>query len=366
VIPGGIAIAGARFERIRVRDASDYDARLIRSFMSAETPSEPPRQVERVHERWPGNETFLCRGRIVAGPRPRAAFATATLITVPTGIFLGLVAPVVVETQGVWVYAVASALAGNSLIWLFKTSFTDPGILPRLERRSVGTSSNRGKTRDCVVETTGKITTTRWNDTCGYFQPPRAHHCSVCNDCIEKFDHYCPWTGTTIGLRNYRAFLSFVFGTAAYCVFIATECGYGVSYETKKTGSIGEGFKRSGPAIGVFIVAALGFLFVGALSGFHAYLISTNQTTYESFRDAHGWSANPYNTGSIVKNCLEVWFARVPRAKVRFNATTEEDDSAERFERALRASERATLDASRQRQQQQRAESSSIELAEAV
>ena len=319
-------------------------------------PTETPPPVERVHERWPGNETFLCNGRIVAGPRPRAAFATAALITIPTGIFIGLVAPVVVETQGIWVYAVASALAGNSLIWLFKTSFTDPGILPRLERSAIGTSSNRGKTRDCVVETTGKITTTRWNDTCGYFQPPRAHHCSVCNDCIEKFDHYCPWTGTTIGLRNYRAFLSFVFGTAAYCVFIATECGYGVSYETKKTGSIGEGFKRSGPAIGVFIVAALGFLFVGALSGFHAYLISTNQTTYESFRDAHGWSANPYNTGSVVKNCLEVWFARVPRAKVRFNATTEEDDSAERFERALRqTAERASA-----------ASAASVELAQAV
>lgn len=40
---------------------------------------------------------------------------------------------------------------------------------------------------------------------------------SMSGQCVLKMDHFCPWVGNTIGFRNYKFFLLFLFYTVITC-----------------------------------------------------------------------------------------------------------------------------------------------------
>jgi hypothetical protein len=98
------------------------------------------------------------------------------------------------------------ALGLLSLLFLWITALTDPGIIP---------SDSSPLKPPVPVEMTndGNASTTtgyRYCSTCNIFRPPRSKHCNSCNVCVSKFDHHCPWTGSCIGERNHRAFCQFL------------------------------------------------------------------------------------------------------------------------------------------------------------
>jgi len=130
---------------------------------------------------------------------------------------------------------------------------------------------------------------------CLALKPVRAHHCAICQKCVLKMDHHCPWVGNCVGLYNYKFFCLFIFYAEIGCwIFL-----FGVSR------SIADIFSRNDHVTaGMLFASVLTFAFAITLicfAGFHANLILHNRTTLE-FGDTNG-----YDKGSFYLNWITVF-----------------------------------------------------------
>ncbi|XP_026480615.1 palmitoyltransferase Hip14-like isoform X2 [Ctenocephalides felis] len=121
--------------------------------------------------------------------------------------WLGYVSPVV---SG-WTTVIFFACSGLLWICFLKSWRGDPGVItPTQEQRfrTIIELSERGGTG---------FEPSAFCSACLARRPVRSKHCSVCNRCVAKFDHHCPWVGNCIGAKNHTYFMGFLWSLLLMC-----------------------------------------------------------------------------------------------------------------------------------------------------
>lgn len=171
----------------------------------------------------------------------------------------------------------------------FNSTTTDPGSIPEnfeqaIEELEAREGFNEGDYKDAKVSMCKK---------CKVKRPPRTHHCSLCNRCVLRMDHHCPWIGNCIGYKNHRFFVQFLAYGALTCFNLGISCVCALQ--------AADGFSIYN-LIGLVSGFAVALTLLGLLI-FHLYLLFTNQTTIEM---DPGKKTNVFDTGSAKENIAQV------------------------------------------------------------
>ncbi|XP_014256547.1 palmitoyltransferase Hip14 isoform X2 [Cimex lectularius] len=106
----------------------------------------------------------------------------------------------------------------SALLWHFfyKSWRGDPGV--------VATSQDQKFRTIIELAERGGFDTQYFCSSCLVRKPIRSKHCSICNVCVAKFDHHCPWINNCIGARNHRYFIGYLVMLVTMCLFMLYGC----------------------------------------------------------------------------------------------------------------------------------------------
>ena len=63
---------------------------------------------------------------------------------------------------------------------------------------------------------------------CEVLRTPRSRHCAICNKCVERFDHHCPWINNCVGIHNHNSFLVFLWSLTLIFLTISVNSSWTV------------------------------------------------------------------------------------------------------------------------------------------
>ncbi|XP_054426133.1 palmitoyltransferase ZDHHC14 isoform X2 [Pteronotus mesoamericanus] len=245
----------------------EYSQISTHSSSPMESPHKKKIAARRKWEVFPGRNKFFCNGRIMMARQTGVFYLTLILILVTSGLFFAFDCPYLAVKITPAIPVVGGILFFFVMGTLLRTSFSDPGVLPRA-------------TPDEAADLERQI---------------------------ERFDHHCPWVGNCVGKRNYRFFYMFILSLSFLTVFIFAFVITHVILRSQQTGFL-NALKDSPASVLEAVVCFFSVWSIVGLSGFHTYLIGSNQTTNEDIKGS--WSNkrgkenyNPYSYGNIFTNC---------------------------------------------------------------
>jgi hypothetical protein len=180
--------------------------------------------------------------------------------------------PIVVTTI-LYIIEVASTILGGC---------SDPGIIPR-QRADYFYNTNKPILKYVI---NGHLLTLNYCNSCSAYRPPRTSHCSLCDNCVQRFDHHCLWLGTCIGKRNYRYFYFLTESINLSAIFQICFSLYYIINHTKHLIN-----KENYSKLILWGLSALSLydllfaiFFVGKLFILHTYLVCQSKTFYENIK----------------------------------------------------------------------------------
>jgi len=185
--------------------------------------------------------------------------------------------------QGIVQLSVFHFITFMLLICYYLSIVTHPGEIPEedsdwqyLPPDGMPPPTQSGATAPKAREakSTGERRHCKW---CGKYKPDRCHHCRVCQTCILKMDHHCPWIYNCVGHRNYKFFFLLLFYTVLDLHLIVWTMVPSVNSSLMDDTTFGTMFfLLFGETLACFLAFFLTSFFI-----FHVWLTSNAMTTIE-------------------------------------------------------------------------------------
>jgi len=182
--------------------------------------------------------------------------------------------------SGVIVFALALTSSTASLLCLWLTYITDPGVIPR--QREIEARRLKEGERHCPE--------------CKIIRPPKGKHCKHCNHCVEVFDHHCPYAGVCVGNGNYLFFCLLLLSGIISSTYVSIFSVWFLKDNWPAGHQNWKGLKfQLIIALILTVVCGLIFLLIGHLSLYHVFIVVKGQTTNERIKSKRSEKSHKSN-----------------------------------------------------------------------
>ena len=255
---------------------------------------------------WAGYNYIRWKGNLLLGPCSfRPTMLSLITISIPIFLFLFFISDFLAKKISFLIPLIIVIIYIITVSLLIIVSFCDPGIILSFPMKKRIIEDRR----ESKIFQLGYIKNYKYCDTCSIIRPSRSTHCGDCNNCVEKFDHHCPWIGTCVGKRNYKYFYFFLFILNFLICLIIIFCLYylikRITEIVKENNHLEENEKIKNIAsysltevimsLYIIIYEGLVMIFVTGLFIYHTKLVLKNMTTKEDIKKF--WEnpqGNPY------------------------------------------------------------------------